>query len=118
MPSGTRPLVGFYFLVEWTRRLAKLLETNFILFERVKNAKISNKVLNKMCGYFCNDSLRRGAKSRDMENGQIRYQVQRALNLWQAASRLTFTEVNHDDADIRVSFHSSVSNFLIIYEAA
>jgi hypothetical protein len=53
-----------------------------------------------------------------MENGQIRYQVQRALNLWQAASRLTFTEVNHDDADIRVSFHSSVSNFLIIYEAA
>ena len=53
-----------------------------------------------------------------MENGQIRYQVQRALNLWQSASRLTFTEVNHDDADIRVSFHSSVSNFLIIYEAA
>lgn len=49
-----------------------------------------------------------------MENGQIRYQVHRALNLWQSASRLTFTEVNHDDADIRVSFHSSVSRFLII----
>lgn len=55
-------------------------------------------------------SLRRGAKSSDMENGQIRYQVHRALNLWQSASRLTFTEVNHDDADIRVSFHSGFHN--------
>jgi hypothetical protein len=41
-----------------------------------------------------------------MDSGQIRYQVHRALNLWQEASRLTFTEVNHEDADIRVSFHS------------
>lgn len=46
-----------------------------------------------------------------MEEGHIRYQVQRALNLWQAASRLTFTEVNRDDADIRVSFHSLVSDY-------
>lgn len=61
--------------------------------------------------------MRRGAKSGDMENGQVRYQVQRALNLWQSASRLTFTEVNHDDADIRVSFHSSVSCFLIIFQS-
>ncbi|EFX76334.1 hypothetical protein DAPPUDRAFT_226103 [Daphnia pulex] len=55
-------------------------------------------------------SLRKGAKSRDMDSGQIRYQVHRALNLWQEASRLTFTEVNHEDADIRVSFHSGFHN--------
>ena len=58
------------------------------------------------------DSLRKGAKTRDMEDTHIRYQVHRALSLWQAASRLTFTEVNRDDADIRVSFHSLVSDYL------
>lgn len=50
-----------------------------------------------------------------MDETHIRYQVQRALNLWQSASRLTFTEVNRDDADIRVSFHSYVSNFLSLF---
>lgn len=59
-----------------------------------------------MLFFFSFNSLRKGAKSKDMEETTIRYQVQRALNLWQAASRLTFTEVNRDDADIRVSFHS------------
>lgn len=55
---------------------------------------------------FYYHSVRNGSKTTGMNENDIRYQVYRALHLWQSASRLNFTEVNRDDADIRVSFHS------------
>lgn len=49
-------------------------------------------------------SLRKG--TRRVQDGHIRYQINRALNLWEEASTLKFTEVNSDDADIRISFNT------------
>jgi len=53
-------------------------------------------------------SLRKG--TRDLDDGHVRYQISRAFDLWQTASTLTFTEINSDDADIRISFHTGYHN--------
>ena len=61
---------------------------------------------SNFCIFFSLNSLRRGPKASGIEEGNIREQVHKALSLWQSASKLNFTEVNRDDADIRVYFHT------------
>lgn len=53
--------------------------------------------------YFIH-SLSQDKRPSQLDSGFTRAVLARALDVWQQASRLTFTEINSNQADIVVSF--------------
>ncbi|GBP69321.1 hypothetical protein EVAR_49608_1 [Eumeta japonica] len=60
--------------------------------------------------FLCCCSLSQSRPPSQLDVYATRRVLARALDVWQQASRLTFTELNSDEADIVVSFAKSVSN--------
>lgn len=98
-------ILFFYFLLLYTHCLP-IDSINCLLFSEIISCCCVT------CGYiifilffiFCCFSLRTRQPGR-LNSGGVRMELARALDLWARNSKLTFQEINSDDADILVYFH-------------